>query len=106
MVNGAIPNHKEDDIEYGADGDVGAVRGLRGGFAASLGGLTALCLILLSIFGEYSPNLTDEHVTRYYHYLSGQFSLAFSFFSIFAGLLVKSTLLHISANGYRQFGRM
>lgn len=39
---------------------------LRGTFAASLGGLTAVLLALLAAFGRYSQDITDAHVNQYY----------------------------------------
>lgn len=43
---------------------------LRATFSAPLAGLLAVVLALLAVFGEYSPELDDAHVTRYYPFLT------------------------------------
>jgi hypothetical protein len=43
---------------------------LRGTFATSLAGLTAVLLGLLAAFAQYAPGITDAHVDQYYSYFT------------------------------------
>lgn len=59
------------DAEAGAPllGDVAAWQ-LRGTFSASLAGLSACLLALLTAAAHYAPHLTDAHIARYYGFLT------------------------------------
>lgn len=100
MMNGGLPNYKDQSnqsVEAGGD-YIGAVNGIRKGFAASLGGLTALCLILLAIFAEYPTNMGDAHVARYYHYLTGVLIMVFVGFGFLMTFLRRYALSAVGLN--------
>jgi len=92
------PASKPDDLELGPPTGNVVSRGLRTGFAASLGGLTLLCLIILAIFAEYPTELGDAHVSQYYHYLTGVLIMVFIGFGFLMTFLRRYSLSAVGLN--------
>lgn len=94
-LNGGLPPKM--DVEVGLPGHAGTRRGLRG-FALSVGAISALCLILISIFGEYPEGLGDRHVAQYYHYLTGVLIMVFVGFGFLMTFLRRYALSAVGLN--------
>lgn len=60
--------------------------------------LSALCLILLSIFGKYPDDLDDRHVAQYYHYLTGVLIMVFVGFGFLMTFLRRYTMSAVGLN--------
>ncbi|KAG7670855.1 hypothetical protein Ndes2526A_g01366 [Nannochloris sp. 'desiccata'] len=89
---------KPDDLELGPPTGSDVTRGLRTGFAVSLGGLTLLCLIILAIFAEYPTGLGDAHVSQYYHFLTGVLIMVFIGFGFLMTFLRRYSLSAVGLN--------
>jgi ammonium transporter Rh len=98
MGNGGLNTLKTEDLELGPPVGNHVSRGLRTGFAVSLGSLTALCLIILAIFAEYPTELGDAHVAQYYHYLTGVLVMCLVGFGFLMGFLRRYSLSAIGLN--------
>jgi ammonium transporter Rh len=97
MGNGGLAA-KQNDLELGPPVGNAISRGLRTGFALSLGSLTALCFIILAIFAKYPTELGDEHVSQYYHYLTGVLIMVFIGFGFLMTFLRRYALSAVGLN--------
>ncbi|GBF90580.1 ammonium transporter Rh type A [Raphidocelis subcapitata] len=72
--------------------------GLRATFAAPLAALLGVVLALLAVFGEYSSELHDAHVARYYSFLTDVYCMIFLGFGMLMTFLRRYSLSAVALN--------
>lgn len=93
-----VEAHVKDTTSTTSTTNTTTKRGLRGGFAISLGAIVTLCLIIWALYADYPTDLGDSHVAQYYFYLSGVLIMVFIGFGGLMTFLRRYALSAITLN--------